>query len=206
MTTIKWIFFDIGSTLVDESECYKRRFEETTATTSISRDEFEKKTIEFAKQNLKGDHAAANFYHLSLSKWHSDLEMPYPEVESILLFLTAAGYKLGIIANQLPGTVSRLKQWGLLSYFDVVVASTEEGLSKPNEAIFKVALSKARCLAEEAMMVGDRLDNDIVPAKRLGMTTVWVKQGYSEYASPICPAEQPDFTIHSIADLPGILS
>lgn len=30
-------------------------------------------------------------------------------------------------------------------------------------------------------MVGDRIDNDIVPAKKMGMHTIWVKQGYGKY-------------------------
>ena len=35
----------------------------------------------------------------------------------------------------------------------------------------------AGCQAENAVMIGDRLDNDIAPAKKLGMKTVWIRQG-----------------------------
>lgn len=40
MKSIKWIFFDIGSTLVDESEDFRKRVEKTVANTNISCDDF----------------------------------------------------------------------------------------------------------------------------------------------------------------------
>lgn len=40
MSIIKWIFFDIGSTLVDESVAYKNRIERTISNTDVSYDEF----------------------------------------------------------------------------------------------------------------------------------------------------------------------
>ena len=34
---------------------------------------------------------------------------------------------------------------------------------------------------DEAIMIGDRIDNDIVPANLLGIHTIWVKQGFGKY-------------------------
>ena len=45
MTDIKWLFFDIGSTLVDESIAYRKRIETTVADTDISYDEFYRKMV-----------------------------------------------------------------------------------------------------------------------------------------------------------------
>lgn len=50
---IEWIFFDIGSTLVDEMECYKKRYSEAIENTDITYEEFAAKVIEFSKQNKK---------------------------------------------------------------------------------------------------------------------------------------------------------
>jgi ribonucleotide monophosphatase NagD (HAD superfamily) len=50
-------------------------------------------------------------------------------------------------------------------------------------------------------MVGDRLDNDIAPAKRLGMQTIRVLQGFARHQRPRSAAEEPDHTIRAIADL-----
>ena len=44
-------------------------------------------------------------------------------------------------------------------------------------------------------MVGDRIDNDIVPANKLGMYTVWIKQGFGKYYNPNSAEEEPDLTI-----------
>ncbi len=50
-------------------------------------------------------------------------------------------------------------------------------------------------------MVGDRLDNDIVPAKKVGMKTVWIKQGLGGLASAIHKNEQADYEIENLSEL-----
>ena len=175
LKNIDWIFFDIGSTLFDESDCYRIRFEEITKGTSITPEQFESKVIEFSRQNRKGDWAAAEYFGLNIPPWHKEVEKLYPEVECVLHTLHFKGYKIGVIANQSPGTVGRLNKWGILKYIDIVLASAEEGISKPDPEIFKRALVKADCLPQNSVMIGDRLDNDIIPAKKLGMKTIWIK-------------------------------
>ena len=197
-TNIQWLFFDIGSTLVDETLCYEDRYRRITAGTSVSYEEFHEKAIYYSRLNYKGDHRAAQEYGLNLPKWNSDLERVYPEACSVLEVLALRGYKLGIIANQAPGTKERLKRYGILHFFDVIVASAEEGVSKPDRRIFEIALQHANCLPEEAVMIGDRLDNDIAPAKAVGMNTVWVKQGLGQYYTVRSDAERPEETVGSL--------
>ena len=50
-------------------------------------------------------------------------------------------------------------------------------------------------------MVGDRLDNDIAPAQKLGMTTVWVRQSYGGLGDPQLLSRQPDHIIDRIPQL-----
>ena len=204
-TNIQWLFFDIGSTLVDETLCYEDRYRRITAGTSVSYEEFHEKVIYYSRLNCKGDHRAAQEYGLTLPKWNSDLESLYPNVNLVLDALKSKGYKLGIIANQAPGTKERLERYGILHFFDVVVASAEEGVSKPDRRIFEIALRRANCLPEEAVMIGDRLDNDISPAKALGMKTVWVMQGLGQYYAVRSEAERPDGTVSSAEQLLEIL-
>ena len=109
--------------------------------------------------------------------WVKELEKLYPQSREVLQKLQGS-YRLGIIANQSAGTVERLVQFGIREYFDVIVSSAEEGVSKPDKRIFELALQRAGCTAAEACMVGDRLDNDITPAAEMGMSTVWVRQGW----------------------------
>lgn len=201
MTKAKWIFFDIGSTLIDESECYMLRYREAVAGTTISPDDFERKVIEFSKQNLKGDHEAVKYYGVELPPWHKEAERPYADTESVLKQLTVKGYRLGVIANQSPGTKDRLSNWGLLKYFDIVLASAEEGVSKPDLEIFHRALTASKCMPNNIIMVGDRLDNDIAPAKKVGMKTVWIKQGLGGLARAIHKEEQADYVIENLSGL-----
>ena len=133
--------------------------------------------------------------------WHKEAEKPYPDAKNILMLLKSKRYQIGIIANQSPGTVKRLEQWGILKYIDIVLASAEEGISKPDPEIFKRALTKSRCLPQNAVMIGDRPDNDIAPAKQLGMKTVWIKQGYFKYAEQLTEAETPDHIISNLSEL-----
>lgn len=204
-TNIQWLFFDIGSTLVDETLCYEDRYRRITTGTSVSYEDFQEKVIYYSHLNCKGDHRAAQEYGLTLPKWNSGLERLYPNINLVLEALKAKGYKLGIIANQAPGTKERLKRYGILHYFDVVVASAEECVSKPDRRIFEIALRRANCLPEEAVMIGDRLDNDIAPAKALGMKTVWVMQGLGQYYAVRSEAERPDGTVSSAEQLLEIL-
>ena len=183
----KWVFFDMGSTLVDENECYEVRFKETTKNTNIFYEEFVDKVLEMKMNNIYyPDKKTAEYFHLELA--------PFSKKK----------YKLGIIANQNKGLKERLKEFGILHYFDVVISSFESGISKPDKQIFLLALKKANCLPREAFMVGDRLDNDIIPAKEIKMNTILIRQGmYKDY---VIPSEyKPTYVIDNLLDLKNIL-
>lgn len=119
-------------------------------------------------------------YGLPKLKWYKEDEEIYSDTVKVLETLSKR-YKIGVIANQSLGTANRLEEKGILKYIDLVIASAEEGVSKPDRKIFNIALARANCEAENAVMIGDRIDNDIVPAKRLGMKTIWIKQGFGKY-------------------------
>ena len=203
MTGIKWLFFDIGSTLVDESRAYSRRIRETIAGSGVSYEQFYEEMLRFYRQNKKGDLEAAKQFGLTVAPWHSEEEVLYPDAVSCLKALHSR-FSIGIIANQPLGTADRMEKMGLAPYLDRIISSAEEGLAKPDPAIFRLALERAGCRPEQAVMIGDRLDNDIVPAKQLGMTTIWVKQGFGGLSTPLTPEETPDFTVESLTDIPAL--
>lgn len=199
--SIKWLFFDVGSTLVDETECYNQRICDAINGTEISFEQFQEKRIEFARQNLKGDIETIKFFGLKKTPWHKELEFPYAEADNLLEILSSRGYKIGVIANQSVGTADRLEKWGLLKHICFVLSSAEEGVAKPDPEIFLRALKHAECKPYEAVMIGDRLDNDIYPAKCLGMKTVWVKQGFSAYQISEDESHTPDYTVDSLGEI-----
>ena len=112
MNSISWIFFDVGSTLIDETECYNHRIRDAIAGTDITFEQFNEKRIFFAKQNLKGDIEALKFFGLTKTPWHFEDEKPYRETEFVLKSLCENGYSIGVIANQALGTEKRLEKIG----------------------------------------------------------------------------------------------
>jgi HAD hydrolase, family IA, variant 1 len=205
MNNIKWIFYDIGSTLIDETECYNHRIRDAIAGTDITFEEFNEKRIFFAKQNLKGDIEALKFFGLTKTPWHFEDERPYEKAEAVLNALCERGYSIGVIANQALGTEKRLESWGLMKYIKLVVASAEEGVAKPDSEIFLRALKRADCLPENAFMIGDRIDNDIEPAKMLGMKTIWVMQGFSIFQQPMNEYPKADYIIDRLKGVLEVL-
>ncbi len=200
MTGIRWIFFDMGSTLIDESLAMEHRIREVIEGTDITYEQFTEKKVFFAKQNKPADLETIRFFGLTKTPWHKEDERLYPDAEECLSRLHRH-YKIGIIANQSYGSKERLRRFGILEYIDLIVASAEEGVAKPDRRIFERALERAGCRPEEAVMVGDRLDNDIVPANGIGMFTVWIRQGNWKDACPREESEQPDRVVDSLREL-----
>ena len=201
---ITWLFFDVGSTLIDEQFAYKHRMQDIAEAANTTYQKVYDTAMEFYKQNKKGDLETAKQFGVPLSKWHTEDEILYPDAASCLKILSQK-YKIGIIANQELGTKNRLQQQGILQYIDLVIASAEEGVAKPDEKIFKIALERAACKSDNAIMIGDRIDNDIIPAKNLGFHTIWIKQGFGQYWNITKEDETPDYTVQNLTELCDIL-
>ena len=197
---IKWLFFDVGSTLIDESFVYENRMKCVAETANVTFDYVLNTAIEFYKQNIKGDLETMKLLGVGKPAWTFKDERLYNDTEECLMLLSSK-YKIGIIANQSLGTAERLKSFGILKYIDLVVASAEEGVAKPDKRIFEIALKRADCKANQAIMIGDRIDNDIVPAKKLGMGTIWIKQGFGRYWNFTNDEERADFEVNNLSEL-----
>lgn len=204
MINVKWIFFDIGSTQVDESAVYANRIEEITQSNNIDKNEFVAKVMHRAHTDQKPIVSVAAEYGAKVPEWRHDLEVLYPDAEELLQRLSQQ-YKIGIIANQDFGTEQRLSDFDIRQYIDLIIASAEEGVAKPDLRTFQIALDRANCKPGEAVMVGDRIDNDIVPANKLGMYTVWIKQGFGKYYNPNSAEEEPDWTIITLNEIIDLL-
>jgi len=201
---IKWLFFDVGSTLVDEHIAYEHRFRDIADFANVEYKQVYNQAIEIYKQNRKGDLELAKYLGVQLPKWYNEDEILYQDTARSLELLSSK-FKIGIIANQELGTKERLEKYGILQYIDLVVASAEEGVAKPDRRIFEIALQRSDCKPSEAIMIGDRIDNDIVPAKLLGMHTIWVKQGFGQYWNIQGEDEKPDYIVNRIEEICDVL-
>lgn len=201
---IEWIFFDVGSTLTDESAEVERRLREVANSAKLPYSQVFDKTVELYENHRNGSAEISKILGVAKPEWNINNETLYPNTAETLKTLRKK-YKIGIIANQPEGTVDRLQKYGIAKYIDVVVASFEEGVAKPDERIFQIALQRAGCQAEHAVMVGDRVDNDILPAKKIGIRTVWIKQGLGKFWQVRNDDENADCEIESITELLNIL-
>lgn len=204
MKTVEWIFFDVGSTLMNEEKAYLHRLRDVADAVNESFEKIYNMAIALYKENKKGDLEIMQLYGLPKFKWYKEDEELYPDTVKVLERLSKS-YKIGVIANQSLGTAGRLEEKGILQYIDLVIASAEEGVSKPDKKIFDIALSRANCEAGNAVMIGDRIDNDIVPAKKIGMKTIWIKQGFGKYWQISNQEEQADYEVDNLTDLLELL-
>ena len=204
MKKVEWIFFDVGSSLMNEEKAYLHRLHDVADVVNEPFDKIYNMAIALYKENKKGDLEIMQLYGLPKLKWYKEDEEIYSDTVKVLETLSKR-YKIGVIANQSLGTANRLEEKGILKYIDLVIASAEEGVSKPDRKIFDIALARANCEAENAVMIGDRIDNDIVPAKRLGMKTIWIKQGFGKYWQIGSQEEQADYEVNNLIDLLELL-
>ena len=203
MDGVKWLFFDIGSTLVDETKVYDDIFQKIAVAGGVSIEEVKTRAIGFYKQNKRGHREVIRLLGVNYPEWSPLYEELYPDTMECLRILKKK-YKLGIIANQIPGAEKRLEEMGIRRYFDVIVSSAEEGVAKPDPRIFNIALIRAGCTPEQAVMIGDRIDNDIVPAKQMGMKTVWIRQGVGRYWNIQGDCETPGYEVNNLSELLSI--
>jgi HAD superfamily hydrolase (TIGR01549 family) len=238
LSKLKIVFFDIGNVFVsdDPSGCYGyRSLYERLASEGVHeavRDFFARRT-EHVKQggnlwSFVAAHVPKHEFTEFQTRVRAEMYSRWPEMSPEVPGMKEAvrelseTYRLGVIANQPREVVPLLEERGLQSYFEVLAVSEELGIEKPDPRIFEWALAEAGVRPDEAMMVGDRIDNDIKPAKALGIQTMWIRLGYEGrgweprdefeqcYAwslgevnfsevEPVGPEEQPDL----MATTPG---
>lgn len=130
-------------------------------------------------QGLDADQLGQHFHHLASER----LRLLDGAHEA--LAAARRGRKTALLTNGRPEIQRpKVRQFALDSAVDFVGITGELGAWKPDPRAFEMILEKLDVRAQDAVMVGDALDFDIVPAKRLGMRTVWV--------SATRPSHHPD--------------
>lgn len=100
---------------------------------------------------------------------------------SLLKQLKQAGFKIGLLSNSSIFAIDQVKKkTELLDFIDYPLFSFEVGTIKPDPRFYELMLQKAKCKPEEALMIGDKRDDDVLPPKTLGIPAVHLHQ----YASP----------------------
>lgn len=129
-----------------------------------------------------------------------------PGIAELLRELHGRGVLLGLAANQPARVIDDLAAHGLAEAFSHREVSGHHGFRKPDVRLFLRACEDLRVAPEECIMVGDRIDNDIAPAKVLGMGTVLFRTGRHLRQQPRSLAEVPDVEVWDVEQLSEALS
>ena len=114
----------------------------------------------------------------------------------------AGRYRLATLSNNVVRVRDLLEEYGIGHVFSAWGISEEVGCSKPDQGLFDYVLDQASCRPDEAMMVGDRLDNDIFPAQRLGLSTALITLKNNFGAPPAhVRGIEPDIRVASLTEL-----
>jgi len=244
---VRWIFFDVGNVLFSDDPVmtliYQRMWEAIhQAQTDFSFDQLMAERERLIRMNSYGHYSMLALRYLDSSAWetvHRAIQaevraaplayyIPVPGARPVLEALVGR-FRLAIAANQPASCRAMLQHYQLLSFFDVVGLSDEMDLAKPDPRFFQFLLKQAGVTAADVLMIGDRTDYDIGPAKRLGMKTIRlilnqaakgdppdsyfgrrylasIERAAMSTADPRGSEEEPDLTLHSWAEIPAAVN
>lgn len=110
----------------------------------------------------------------------------------------AGRYRLALVTNGSPDVQRcKINGGGIGDYFDFIAVSGETGHAKPHSSIFSLTLEKLGASANEAIMIGDRLKNDIAGANAMGITSVLVNRSGEEKKG----GARPDYIVSGLAEI-----
>lgn len=199
------VIFDLGETLVDET----RQWETVARAAGVPA--FTLSGVIGAMISQRRSFAEA-FTELGIERvsavdhgYEVTLDLFYPDALPTLHRLRALDYPLGIVANQPQGIAEDLAAMNLP--LDVIATSVTYGVAKPDPAFFHRIVADCGVPADQIVYVGDRLDNDILPAQSIGMQAVFIRRGPWGFIQASWPeARQVRHQIDTLTDLPALLA
>jgi HAD superfamily hydrolase (TIGR01509 family) len=187
------VVFDVGETLVDETGMWERAADAA----GIPR---------FTLMGTLGGLAARGEHHdhvwelLGIAQPESTWlpEELYPDALPCLDALRSAGLRVAAVGNTPQEAEDALRP-----HVDVLGSSGRWGVAKPAPEFFARVLATTGLPADEVAYVGDRVDNDVRPARAAGMFAVHLRRGPWGYLQ--AGADEADAEIQSLAELAGVL-
>jgi FMN phosphatase YigB (HAD superfamily) len=215
MTRIRAVVFDVGETLVDETSVW----DDWAAWLGVPRFTFFgamgggialrlgfHEVFDMIRPGIDVD-AERRARTAAGRRPHVSADDLYPDAVPCLRALVAAGFRVGIAANQPEATEAVLH--GLDLPLALVASSERWGVHKPDPAFFRRVCEELGLPGSEIAYVGDRLDNDVTPAAAAGMTAIFIRRGpwALVQAATVDPsAVGAAAVIGGLAELPGVLA
>ena len=212
MSRIEAVVFDVGETLADETRAWGvwadhfgiprltffAALGQIVAEGRSHRDVFEL----FAP----GIDIAAEARRLGVAGLSDlvSLDDLYPDALPCLRALAADGYRLAIAGNQPAPAADVLA--GMAVDFEFIGTSAGWGIEKPKPAFFERIARELDLEPTAIAYVGDRVDNDVIPSKRAGMTAVFIRRGpWGWIQAGRTDPPEADLVIDNLSELPGAL-
>ena len=199
---LRAVVFDVGETLVDEERWWRR----------LADREGLQPHVVWAALGVtiaRGEEHDALWGHLGIEqppRWWTEipyaLDDLYPDALACLRGVRDLGLKVGIVGNQ----TAALEAWARESALpaDVISSSASLGVRKPELAFFEKVVELMEFDAAETAYVGDRVDNDVLPAAAAGLVAVHVRRGPWGRLQPTPP--EAALGLDDLASLPDALA
>ena len=110
-------------------------------------------------------------------------------------------YRIGILGQYGIKFKKYLEMNGILKYFTFSEIQDNYLITKPDTRYYEAILNNCNCLAGQSIMIGDRIDKDIIPAKMVGMKTIRIRTGIHKTQEPRVPEENPDITVEKLNEI-----
>jgi HAD superfamily hydrolase (TIGR01549 family) len=209
------VAFDIGETLIDETRIWSRWADRL----GIPRLTFMGVLGGVAAQG-RSHREVFEFFRpgfdlqLELERWRADDpdglrsgfdgDDLYADVRPTFSRLGEMGKRVVIAGNQPSAARESLEALELGA--DAILVSAEVGVEKPSPGFFEKVSEAVGVKACDILYVGDRVDNDVLPAKASGMQTALIRRGPWGYLQAEWPqAAQADAIIDSLSEIPVLL-
>jgi HAD superfamily hydrolase (TIGR01549 family) len=198
---LKAVFFDVGETLVNEEGYWGR----------VARLVGLPKHVVLAALGATieaGEHHRRIYDRLGVERPDEvgaivyGRDELYPDARPCLAHLRRDGYFVGVAGNQ----TAALERWAQQEDLpaDVIASSARWGVEKPSPEFFARVVEAAGAEPAEVAYVGDRVDNDVIPAAEAGLVAVHVRRGPWGHLQP--GAERAHVRVDSLAELPEVLA
>jgi HAD superfamily hydrolase (TIGR01662 family) len=213
MLKARAVFFDVGETLIDESTEYgtwadwlgvPRHTFSAMFGAVIARGEDYRQVFQHFKPGFDLAVERQRREEAGLGERITEADL-YPDARPCLQTLKDRGFIVGIAGNQTSKAEAILRSFDLPVH--IIGTSATWGAEKPSVEFFEKVISATGCAPAEIVYVGDRLDNDIRPARAAGLRTVLIERGPWAYVlASDEEADRPHLRVRSLGELLGLLS